>query len=104
MLRGADIILVPTACMTSFAPEVTVRSRAFENKVPPVYSTRSRALAPHSIALACFVLCVCVCHQIFIAYVNRAGDENGSRFCGLTSVVAPDGYAPIPRARHRALR
>ena len=33
MLRGADLILVPTACMTSFAPEVTVRSRAFENKV-----------------------------------------------------------------------
>jgi len=61
MLRGADLILVPTACMTSFAPEVTVRSRAFENK-------------------------------LFVAYVNRAGDENGSRFCGLSSVVTPNGY------------
>lgn len=60
MLRGADLILVPTACMTSFAPEVTVRARAFENK-------------------------------LFVAYVNRAGEENGSRFCGLSSVVTPNG-------------
>jgi len=60
MLRGADVILVPTASMDSFAAEVTVRSRAFENK-------------------------------LFVAYANRAGDENGSLFTGLSSVVAPNG-------------
>jgi len=49
--------------MDSFAAEVTVRSRAFENK-------------------------------LFVAYANRAGDENGSLFTGLSSVVAPNGYFP----------
>ena len=30
--------------------------------------------------------------QVFVAYVNRTGSENDMAFCGLSSIVGPDGY------------
>lgn len=61
-LAGADLILVPTAQMEPFA--------AIANRLIPVRAWES---------------------QVYIAYVNRCGSENGLRYVGLSSIVAPSG-------------
>jgi predicted amidohydrolase len=61
-LAGADVIIVPTAQMEPFA--------AIANRLIPVRAWES---------------------QVYIAYVNRCGSENGLRYVGLSSIVAPSG-------------
>jgi predicted amidohydrolase len=61
-LRGADLVIVPTALMQPFdvVARIIVAARAYEN-------------------------------QIFLAYVDRCGSEGPFDYCGLSCVVGPDG-------------
>ena len=61
-LRGAELILVPTALMLPFdvVAKTIVPARAYEN-------------------------------QLFIAYANRCGKEADFDYCGLSCIVGPDG-------------
>jgi len=59
-LRGAEIIVVPTANTDDFVCNITVLSRAREN-------------------------------HIFLVYVNYVGTVGQLKFCGLSSIIAPDG-------------
>ncbi|MBJ3764593.1 FAD-dependent oxidoreductase [Maribius pontilimi] len=61
-LRGADLVLVPTALMrpAEIVAETVVVARAFEN-------------------------------QVFLAYVNRCDHEAAFDYCGLSCIVGPDG-------------
>lgn len=61
-LRGADMVIVPTALMRPFdvVARTLVPARAYEN-------------------------------QLFLAYVDRCGREDGFDYCGLSCVVGPDG-------------
>ncbi len=61
-LRGADMVIVPTALMRPFdvVARTLVPARAYEN-------------------------------QLFLAYVDRCGREGGFDYCGLSCVVGPDG-------------
>ena len=61
-LRGANLVIVPTAVMQPFdvVAKVVVPARAYEN-------------------------------QIFLAYANRCGSEDPFDYCGLSCVVGPDG-------------
>ena len=61
-LRGADLVIVPTALMQPFdvVARVIVPARAYEN-------------------------------QLFVAYVDRCGSEGPFDYCGLSCVVGPDG-------------
>jgi predicted amidohydrolase len=67
-LRGADLVIVPTALMQPFdvVARTVVPARAFEN-------------------------------QLFVAYANRCGREPPFDYCGLSCVVGPDG-ADLARA------
>ncbi len=67
-LRGADLILVPTALSTEFAtvPDILVPARAYEN-------------------------------QLYIAYCNHTGIENGMRFLGRSVLAGMDGQ-PLAKA------
>jgi predicted amidohydrolase len=61
-LAGADLVAVPTAQMTPFAPlaEHLIRTRAWEN-------------------------------QVYVAYVNHDGREGNLTYVGRSSIVGPDG-------------
>jgi len=61
-LRGADLVLAPTACGAEFAlvAEAVIRVRALENGV-------------------------------WLAFANRSGEERGYRFDGQSAIVGPDG-------------
>jgi predicted amidohydrolase len=61
-LRGADLVLAPTACGREFAlvAEAVIRVRAAENGV-------------------------------WLAFANRSGEEHGYRFDGQSAIVGPDG-------------
>jgi predicted amidohydrolase len=61
-LRGADLVLAPTAVGAEFplVAEAVIRVRALENGV-------------------------------WLAFANRAGEEHGYRFDGQSAVVGPDG-------------
>lgn len=61
-LRGAELLLVPTALAGGFdaVPQVLVRARALEN-------------------------------QLTVAYANHTGTEDGSDFLGGSVIAAPDG-------------
>ena len=61
-LRGADLLLVPTALAGGFdaVPQVLVRARALEN-------------------------------QLTVAYANHTGSEDGCDFRGGSIVAGPDG-------------
>ena len=61
-LRGADLIVAPTANMVPFdvVDTTIVPARAYEN-------------------------------QVYVAYANYCGNENGIEYCGLSCVAAPDG-------------
>jgi predicted amidohydrolase len=61
-LRGADLVLAPTACGTEFplVAEAVIRVRALENGV-------------------------------WLAFANRAGREHGYPFDGQSAIVGPDG-------------
>ena len=61
-LRGADLIVAPTANMIPFdvVAATIVPARAYEN-------------------------------QVYVAYANYCGNENGLEYCGLSCVAAPDG-------------
>lgn len=61
-LRGADLILVPTAQMAPYAfiAERTIPSRAWES-------------------------------QVYVAYANHVGSESDLTYVGRSSVTAPDG-------------
>lgn len=61
-LRGADIVLAPTAVGAEFplVAEAVIRVRALENGV-------------------------------WLAFANRSGDERGYRFDGQSAIVGPDG-------------
>jgi predicted amidohydrolase len=61
-LRGADLVVVPTANMRGFdvVPHLLVPARAYEN-------------------------------QVFVAYANCCGPEAGIAYGGLSAVAAPDG-------------
>jgi predicted amidohydrolase len=67
-LRGADLVIVPTALMRPFdvVARTIVPARAYEN-------------------------------QLFVAYVDRCGSEGPFDYCGLSCVVGPDG-ADLARA------
>jgi predicted amidohydrolase len=67
-LRGADLVIVPTALMQPFdvVARALVPARAFEN-------------------------------QLFVAYANRCGSEAPFDYCGLSCVVGADG-ADLARA------
>jgi predicted amidohydrolase len=67
-LRGADLVIVPTALMQPFdvVARTIIPARAFEN-------------------------------QLFVAYANRCGREAPFDYCGLSCVVGPDG-ADLARA------
>ena len=62
VLRGADLVLVPTAIGTPYeaVPTTIVRARAYEN-------------------------------QVFVAYCNLAGEERGLGYFGMSGIVGPDG-------------
>ncbi len=59
-LKGAQLIIVPTANSDPFVSNTTVVCRAWEN-------------------------------QVFVAYVNCIGNAGNLNFCGLTTVVGPNG-------------
>lgn len=61
-LRGAELLLVPTALAGGFdaVPQVLVRARALEN-------------------------------QLTVAYANHTGAEDGTEFLGGSVIAAPDG-------------
>jgi 5-aminopentanamidase len=63
-LRGADLIVAPTANMVPFevVNTIIVPARAYEN-------------------------------QVYLAYANYCGSEGGIAYCGLSCVAAPDGSA-----------
>lgn len=67
-LRGADMVIVPTALMQPFdvVAKIVVPARAYEN-------------------------------QLFLAYVDHCGREGQFDYCGLSCVVGPDG-SDIARA------
>jgi predicted amidohydrolase len=69
-LKGADLVIVPTALMHPFevVARIVVPARAFEN-------------------------------QVYIAYADRCGTEGPFDYCGLSCVVAPDG-SDVARAGH----
>ena len=73
-LRGADILLVPTALTDEYAavPNFIVPARSVEN-------------------------------QIFIAYCNHAGVENGMRFLGGSCLTGTDGKALVAAGTEDAL-
>lgn len=73
-LRGADLILVPTALTDEYSqvPDVLVPARSIEN-------------------------------QVFVAYCNRAGRENGMPFLGRSCVTGPDGVALATAQEDEAL-
>lgn len=62
VLRGADLVLVPTAIGAPYQRVATTitRARAYEN-------------------------------QVFVAYCNLAGEERGLGYFGLSGIVGPDG-------------
>jgi predicted amidohydrolase len=61
-VRGAELVLVPTALAAGFdaVPQVLVRARALEN-------------------------------QLTVAYANHSGTEDGCDFLGRSVIAAPDG-------------
>ena len=61
-LEGAELIIVPTACMTPYdsVPMTLVPARAIEN-------------------------------QVYLAYANYTGSEPGIKYCGLSCIISPDG-------------
>jgi len=61
-LKGADLVIVPTALMQPFdvVARIVVPARAFEN-------------------------------QVFVAYADRCGTEGPFDYCGLSCVAGPDG-------------
>ena len=61
-LRGADLLVVPTALMQpyGFIPKALVATRAYEN-------------------------------QVFLAYANRCGQEADLTYCGESTIIGPDG-------------
>lgn len=61
-LRGAELVVVPTALMEPV--------RFIPETLVPTRAWEN---------------------QIFMAYANRCGEENGMRYVGLSSIVAPDG-------------
>lgn len=63
-MRGADLVLAPTACGAEFplVAEAVIRVRALENGV-------------------------------WLAFANRAGTEHGYTFDGQSAIVGPDGVA-----------
>jgi len=73
-LRGADLVLAPTAVGAEFplVAEAVIRVRALENGV-------------------------------WLAFANRAGEEHGYRFDGQSAVVGPDGVVRARAARDEAL-
>jgi len=73
-LKGADLIVVPTALMQPFdiVAETIVPARAYEN-------------------------------QVFLAYADRCGREGELDYCGLSCVIAPDGSDLARAGRDEAL-
>jgi predicted amidohydrolase len=69
-LSGADLLAVPTALMEPYAIVATT-----------VMPTRAWE------------------NQVFIAYANRCGVENGMTYTGLSCILAPDG-SELARAGH----
>jgi nitrilase len=63
-LMGADLILVPTALTDEYS------------QVPAVL-VPARSIE----------------NQVFVAYCNRAGRENGMPFLGRSCITGPDGFA-----------
>ena len=61
-LKGADLVVVPTALMQPFdiVARTIVPARAYEN-------------------------------QVYLAYADRCGREGALEYCGLSCVIAPDG-------------
>ena len=61
-LRGADLVIAPTACGDEFplVAEAVIRVRALEN-------------------------------GLWLAFANRSGEEHGYRFNGRSAIVGPDG-------------
>jgi 5-aminopentanamidase len=74
MLLGADLLLVPTALTDE-------------------YSAVPELLLPAR----------CVENQLFVAYCNHCGVENGMRFLGGSCLVGPDGKALVAAGMHEAL-
>ena len=73
-LQGADLLLVPTALSCEFA-------------CVPDYVVPARAVE----------------NQIFVAYCNHAGEENGLRFLGGSCLVGVDGRAVARAGEGEAL-
>jgi len=73
-LKGADLIVVPTALMQPFdiVAETLVPARAYEN-------------------------------QVYLAYADRCGREGALDYCGLSCVIAPDGSDLARAGRGEAL-
>ncbi|WP_236200047.1 carbon-nitrogen hydrolase family protein [Pseudomonas pseudonitroreducens] len=69
-LAGADIVLVPTANM-----------RPYEFVAQVLVPTRAYE------------------NQVFLAYANYVGSEGEIEYCGLSSIVAPDGQV-LTKAKH----
>jgi predicted amidohydrolase len=71
VLRGADLVVVPTAIGTPYeaVPTTICRARAYEN-------------------------------QVFVAYCNLAGEERGLGYFGMSGIIGPDGQ-DIARAGHQ---
>jgi predicted amidohydrolase len=72
-LRGADLVLVPTAIGSPYeaVPTTIVRARAYEN-------------------------------QVFVAYCNLAGEERGLGYFGMSGIVGPDGQDIVRAGRQDA--
>jgi predicted amidohydrolase len=73
-LRGADLVLAPTAVGAEFplVAEAVIRVRALENGV-------------------------------WLAFANRSGDEQGYRFDGQSAIVGPDGVVRARAEGNEAL-
>ena len=69
-LAGADLVLVPTANM-----------RPYEFVAQVLVPTRAYE------------------NQVFLAYANYVGNEEEIEYCGLSSIVAPDGQV-LTKAKH----
>ena len=73
-LRGTDLIIAPTANMVPFDVVATT--------IVPARAYEN---------------------QVYVAYANYCGDENGLEYCGLSCVAAPDGSAAARAGRDEEL-
>ena len=73
-LSGADLVLVPTALSDEYG-------------AVPGLMVPARAVE----------------NQVFVAYCNHAGSENGMRFLGRSCLIGPDGQAVVAAGNGEAL-